>query len=294
MSALLSTSVLPDGVAAERAQSMPITTTKLSEGGGSSWTSPWWHRGGGGSSGGGGRSPGSPWWNRSAKSKASFAASSLDMSPEPRRTRSSPSPHSRSRRRQRNRRSTVAVADADAGRVGVRPPDSARSTSTIDLKAQARRLVQEAKQMALDRKELGRTKKMPTQAELKANADAHRDWIRQQREKGIVEGRFRRPNDRVPLAQRLFLQQAGWSREAETYGGGSRAAAFDESSHHHARVETRDRPGGVGASVEDIFRPPSTMVSNAGAALAARPELPAAVEAQARRAARGRRRASVG
>ena len=251
-SALVTTSIVPDGESAQRSATLPNPS---SPGAGSSWTSPWFKRKGP-------NGPGSPWWNRSASKALTYGSSSgsaiLDAEVEPRRTVSSPHPStmdSKGRRRRRRRKadstsSTVAASENVGG--NLRALESNRSTSTQVLKDDAQRLVREAKLAAEAKARRERRRRDP--ASLGGSAEKHREWIQSQKERGKAEGR-----GAAQLPPDWWLTQARhWIRDTGAEKGDPakpKVMAVIAGASRTARA--RDAPSRtVGAGVEDIFSAP--------------------------------------
>ena len=259
---------------------------------GASWTSPWFKRSGSS------RSPSSPWWNRSGKGakgrnpapQARALTGTLDAAHEPQRTVSAPLPSSGSalvgsepRRRRRARRKSRArgggALRADALADGARElgalarPDSARSTSTVELKAAARRYVQAAKERAEERASLRRDGKRQDAHKVAALAEEHRSWLRAERQRALAEGRVvtlsrhATEEEQRRVDNLLLLQQANWAplgrrvAEEPAFATGSGGAADEAAGGGALGRVGRDRPQAPGASIEDIFHPPTGVAS---------------------------------
>jgi hypothetical protein len=244
--AVSSASVLSAQEAATRSRSV------LPEASTGSWTSPWFKRGGGGST--------SPWWNRGGGGSSSPSKSPFGSRGAPRWTRAthddqradSALPASpgvrgdrRVRRRRRPRSSSVQREEAAAPRAATLPLDSTRSTSTVVLKAAARRLVTDISELR-ERREAWKSGKVDPK-KVAEGAQVHRKWVDEQRRKAQEQR-----NEHASGADQLFMQQATWAcdtraqpsrRSATTRAAGGGAAGRGRASHT------------TGASVEDFFQP---------------------------------------
>ncbi len=207
----------------------------------SSWTSPWFQRG----------PSSSPWWSRGQS-----ASGSLHLEAEPRRAASSPAPLQRRRRRKQR-----GVSDQQpASELRTAAPASSRSTTTVALQAEAKRLQDEDKRYKVSRAQRSRAKKQTDPAKIAQNAEVHREWVRRQRQEAADGGRLQQPG----AAQEAFhLQMAHWTASNGHEIAHKREAVDAVAEKAGAAVRLRDRPGGVGASVEDIFRPPPYVSADA-------------------------------
>ena len=216
-----------------------------------SWTSPWWNRGGGSSD----AHSSSPWWNRGKTQQAAHLSTlAKDFAPERTASADPDATPSRNRRlRQRRRqprpRSSIvqeAGATALADAASVLKPDSARSTSTAVLKADARRLTNEAREHRAQHTGRGGESVQQSLEQKRAAAEAHREELRRERQKALD-----RQNDER-LSLQVFVQQSLWR---------PRVAAHELPAAQHASAEagrprTRDTAAYPGASVvADLFRP---------------------------------------
>ena len=267
---IMPASLLPEGVVPRRTASQPAPGTSQGSSGllgrtstvaavGSSadqhsgattsWTSPWWNRGGGSSD----AHSSSPWWNR-GKMQQGTHLSTLDKDFANQHIASADATPSKNRRlRQRRRQprprsSTVqeAGATALADAASVLNPDSARSTSTVVLKAEARRLTNYARDHRAQHTGRGGESVQQSLEQKRAAAEAHREELRRERQNALD-----RQNDER-LSLQVFVQQAIWRpRDAH-----NELSAAHNASADAGRSRNRDTAAYPGASVvADLFRP---------------------------------------